>query len=205
MTPTRDVTFQAGAASVSATIVGSVKHTTASGWVETARPLRKSMVEWTGKPLDRLTVPIVLDEWPDGGVQGEVDTLVGWMRRPGGAQTPPTVTCHGPRLPLDVTGRQWALEAVELGDDQLFREDGVLCRQDAVVTLLEQPDDDPTVVKVKADRNPRDIILARRGDTIETVARRELGSAAKAAAIRRLNPGLKAGKPIPPGTVVVIP
>ena len=202
----QDVTFAAGSVSVSAVIVGAVQHTSAGGWVETARPLAKAVPEWTGKPLDRLVVPVLLDEWDtDGSVQGASDTLKGWLRRPGGRETPPTLTCRGPRLPLDTTGFEWVLEALEWGSDQLFSAAGELCRQDVVVTLMEQSSEPPDVVRVQVRPRPRAIVLARQADTLEKIARRELGSPKKWTVLRRLNPGVRAGKAIPAGTVVVVP
>lgn len=201
---TPDVTFQAGKATVSAAIIGPVKRTAASGWQETTRPLMKATPEWTGKPLERLVLPILLDAWDeDGSVQGSLDTLLGLMARPGGQPTPPTVTCRGPRLPVDAAAR-WVVEAVDIGDDVLFTTSGDLARQDVVVTLMEQPADRPTVLRISSAR-PRTITLAKAGDTLEKIARRELRSAKKVTVLRKLNPGVKAGKKIPAGQVIVLP
>lgn len=162
------------------------------------------MPEWTGKPLDRVVLPLLLDGWPDGSVQTAVDTLMGLMRRPAKAATPPVVVCRGPRLPFDAA-RQWVVESVEWGDGQLFTVDGRLARQDVTVTLMESPDDEPTVVKVRGNPTTRRIILAAPGDTLERVARRELGSPKRVGVLRALNPGVRPGRPIKAGTVVVVP
>lgn len=199
-----DVTISAGAVSVSAFITGPVMVSSDSGWTETARPLQKAMPEWTGKPLDRANLPLLLDEWPDGSVQDMADTLMGLMRRPAKAATPPVVTCRGPRMPFDAAAR-WVVESVAWGDDQLFTRDGRLARQDVTVTLMESPDDEPTVVKVRGNPTTRRIILAAPGDTLEKIARRELGSPKRVGVLRALNPGVRPGRPIKAGTVVVVP
>lgn len=202
---TGDVTIAAGSTSVTLTLIGPVSHQQGAGWTETARPMMKAMPEWTGKPLDRVVLPCLLDEWDeDGDIDGDVEALKGMMRRPGGASEPPTVTCRGPRLPFDPAVYRWVIEAVEWGDDQLFGSRGQLCRQDVVVTLMEQPGDEPTITRVSTAAR-RDITLARQGDTLERIARRELGDAKKWTTLRRLNPDLKPGKHIPAGQAVVVP
>ena len=199
-----DVTLSAGQVTVSAILAGTVAVSSGSGWTETGRPLAKAMPEWTGKPLDRVVLPLLLDGWPDGSVQTAVDTLMGLMRRPAKAATPPVVVCRGPRLPFDAA-RQWVVESVEWGDGQLFTVDGRLARQDVTVTLMESPDDEPTVVKVRGNPTTRRIILAAPGDTLARVARRELGSPKRVGVLRALNPGVRPGRPIKAGTVVVVP
>ena len=199
-----DVTLSAGQVTVSAILAGTVAVSSGSGWTETGRPLAKAMPEWTGKPLDRVVLPLLLDGWPDGSMQTAVDTLMGLMRRPAKAATPPVVVCRGPRLPFDAA-RQWVVESVEWGDGQLFTVDGRLARQDVTVTLMESPDDEPTVVKVRGNPTTRRIILAAPGDTLERVARRELGSPKRVGVLRALNPGVRPGRPIKAGTVVVVP
>ena len=200
-----DVTLAAGGTSVTMALIGPVVHSQGSGWAETPRPLMKAMPEWTGKPLDRVTLPCLLDEWDTGAsIDDAVEALKGLMRRPGGASTPPTVTCRGPRLPFDPTAHVWVVDGVEWGDDQVFDDAGQMVRQDLTVTLLEQPRDEPTVVRVSRAAR-RDITLARAGDTLEKVARRELGDAKKWTTLRRLNPDIRPGVKIPAGRAVVIP
>jgi hypothetical protein len=104
------------------------------GWTEQSRARRKSATLWTGKPVLKMTLPIVFDGFINNRpVDNEIATLEKMATiRPQLGQ-PPVVRVHG-AVPHD--DLPWVINAIDWGETIRSR-NGSTLRQHFVVTLWE--------------------------------------------------------------------
>jgi len=177
------------------------------GWEEIARPGRVALTHWLGRSPYRVSIPLVLDAWPEAGQEdyiqtpAELETIIARLERmatptgPGGV--PPIVEVDGAVPHQDL---KWVIENLEWGAAIYAR--ALLprrYRQEVLVTLLENIADDAIGAAARARNKARAntqkgkkhtgyrTYIVKRGDTLQSIAARQLGSAARWGEIGRLN------------------
>lgn len=149
---------------------------------------KKPITHFTGLTTTRMTVPILLDGFADDRDQQPVLSQILALAAPSG--DPVTLTVTGP-LPL--TGRQWWVDDLDLGDLERNTA-GVLLRQALTLTLVEPELGEalPTAVapasggKGAGGAAPT-TYTTKKGDTLLKVSQRVFGTTAAAKQIGDLN------------------
>lgn len=165
--------------------------------------------EFSGTGAMTLTMQLFFDDFSSamGDVTPKINTLLGWMRptrssRDNNKPAPPTVAFRwgGNRQLQDFSG---VLRSV-VANYTIFRIDGTPVQAKVDITIEGQPD-------AVAGQNPTSRSIDSRrthslidGDTLESVAYRELGKASYWRAIAELN-GIDDPQRVPVGTVLLIP
>lgn len=149
------------------------------GWSEVDRPRRSPLTDFLTVPLYRLSISAVLDGYAAGqSVQSQQHTIEK-MARPVGTEKPPIVNVAGsvPRTDID-----WVVEGLEW--DEVTRDDGgTLIRWGVTITLLQYVDPDQVEISGPGNRakckkhGKHKKVTVRKGDTLQKIAARELGSA----------------------------
>ena len=163
------------------------------GWEEVELQDDIAVSDWSGQPLLREDVVLLLDAYPHGSVQREWNTVKKLGRDPNGEETvPPVFRMYGPGL--DYSGKAFVLPAdgIEILEGDLEpikrQSDGDWQRIEFVLHLMEfrRPD----TIKVRRERKkkhrertgvgqakalPRGH-RTKPGDTLAKVAARELGN-----------------------------
>jgi hypothetical protein len=191
------------------------------GWATSVRFGRSPSTWWQG-PQDAATLElqVAIDSRiaPDRSVQRERPAYVREvlaalyrMGRPAaGKGEPPTIAVDCPSLPM-TSGKLWLLQRMPTGSQLVFN--GVLVRQEIALSLIEYvelPAVQRTSAKATRDtKNQRRTrtIQSRPGDTIRTIAVRQLGDAGRWKDIRTWNKSLAKQDPderLRVGTIVVL-
>lgn len=156
-----------------------------------ARPKKKALTVWEGRQPFEMEVPVLLDL---GGqvVEGLRAALDRMATSVNGEKPPPVkILSNKGKLPIpaDISDdADWWLEDLKWGEELRRARDGELVRQEVTITLLERVDDQllktkPKTASTHRSRNYR----VRKGDTLHSIAARELGSAARWREIGDLN------------------
>lgn len=169
------------------------------GWSFQARPRRVGFTEWAGEDPYTLTGPILFDGFAkDRSVEGPVEALNKMLRNPvGPRKEPPVIQVRSVAVPQ--TQRYWVLQSLTPGD-LIRNRHGVLVRAAYTVTLLEYVAGD-VIVSVRqtaaqaAQARARSSSRAgkgksytvKRGDTLGSIAARQLGNSKRGAEIGTLN------------------
>lgn len=156
-------------------------------------PWRTAQSQWVGQAPGELTLPLVLDAYPTGSIEDDWSTLE-TMARPVRAGR-----SNGPPSPLQVSGtvpgtnRWWQITGI-LPGDAIWMPGGYRARQHVTLTLTQWlpvgasdtrgRENQRTATGAKKKRQP---VAVKKGDTLETIARRELGTAKRWKDIAELN------------------
>lgn len=162
------------------------------GWVVTNRPRRVGISVWEGRSPYSMTLPLRLDGWKlDDSVDGDIAILERMALPFGEYKTPPPVSVSrpAPHNQLD-----WVINNLEWGAN-IIRKDGVRLRQDVTITLMEYVIDDILQfagAAAAARENARQqseskLYVVKRGDTLISIAVKQLGSASRWTEIADLN------------------
>lgn len=178
------------------------------GWTEIPRPKRDTAVEWTGRPAAKMILEILLDNFREGThVENRIKNLER-MALPASDRTdPPTIKLDGP---VPHQEKQWVIGTLEWGA-AIWAQDGRRRRQEVKLTLLEKVEDARVAIKSPASKqrgkgktkNTR-IYVIKKGDTLSSIAARQLGAAKRWKEIATLN-GIRDPKNIKPGQKLKIP
>jgi nucleoid-associated protein YgaU len=175
------------------------------GWDVVRRPGRTPVTRWRGRSDLRVDVPLWLNHDRRESIEPQVTLLTGLAGRgPKGSEEEP------PHLVFDTGGispwdaqtypdQRWVIDALTWGSNVLFNHAGNRWRQDATITLLQFIDDQLVSDKSLALRrkqrrgklNVPKTYHVKKGDTLVSIARKELGSVDRWLDIRKLNPGVK--------------
>jgi len=191
------------------------------GWNANDRPRRKAASEWTGTPLETLTVSIVLDGFWGSGlpVEGNIAVLKS-LASPGGlsfGEIPPDVEPPVLRLGGMVPhgNKQWVLNDIAWDEEDTIWIGLQRFRQYAILNFLEY--DAAAPIKTKRPTSASSggtktrTISARKGDTVAEIVRRELkpktGAALRSAIVKvkALNSIRSSKKVLKAGTKVKLP
>lgn len=178
------------------------------GWVVTPRPGRKGLTSWQGVDPFQLSFSAWFDAIFANGTDVEADCndLMTLWRPRGDFNAPRHVRVTGP-IPLsdDV---DWLLTGLSWGPT-LRAANGARRQQQMDITLLEFVDPDSVIRATGAARSASTrarIYTVKPGDTLQSIARVQLGDARRAADIRRENlPALRDGRSIKAGMQILIP
>jgi LysM repeat protein len=179
-----------------------------------ARPKKKALTVWEGRQPFQIEVPLVLYLGPTEIVEGLRSTLdamatsrsQGWID-----EQPPAVKIKSNRgrlpLPADISDdANWWIEDLKWGEELRRASDGELVRKQVNVTLLERIDDElfnasSSTTTTSRGRN----YTVKKGDTLHSIAARELGSAKLWWEITQLNEPLRSDGHLKPGMVLHLP
>lgn len=164
------------------------------GWEEKARPRRPAVVEWAGPAARKATIEILLDAWKTGGSIAAQMAVVD-------ALAPPAPRVEGPVLyvigsPLVPSTVPWVAQSVDFAD-ALERRGGGLARVTVTFTLIEKRTADVVTRSSPAKRStgrngtpsrgqPRKHVV-KAGETLTSIAAKELGHASRWTEIAKLN------------------
>lgn len=162
------------------------------GWESVTRPGRRPLTVWRGAPETTMTLPLIFDGWANGRSQERailtLERLGGLAGRRDGE--PPLLIVRGwPPMAAQRVGSaaRWVITGMEWGDAIRRVSDGHRLRQQVTVTLTLHVEDDRLERLRSSSRPSYRFIRARRGDTYEKIAARELGRARYGARLARLN------------------
>lgn len=185
-----------------------------SSWDSITRPFGRTAVAWRGLPAVTASVDVILDRHStEESVQPAWDILRGLMNH---GPTPVTEANRAP-VPVmvdrgspgsEITGgpgakgnknNRWVITSIEVDDEATIRSDaGNLIRVEASITLLRYTapqalqDSKTTIRKVTRAGSARPKpYKAKRGDTLLSIARRELNDASRWRELQRLNPKIR--------------
>lgn len=185
------------------------------GYEEVERQDDVSATDWTGQAAYREDISVLLDGNDEGRpVDRELNTLLKLARDPNGERVPPVFRVFGPvRYP----GKAWVLPAdgidLEAGEiEPITRKGGSeTLRQEVILHLLEW---NPLGNKKKNKRKgeaPRGFYgsiysyTVREGDTLHSIAARQLGDAAEWKVIGDLNDIKDPNRRLKAGRVLKMP
>lgn len=143
------------------------------GYGSTQRTGRRARTTYQGVDVAGMTIPILLDGWAARKtVAPDIRSLKAMASPSGiGELTPPQ--------PVFVTGtvptpnQWWVIQALEPGDNIRLREsDDAILRHDFVVTVVVPPEDGIIITSGKR-------YTVRPGDTLTSIASRQLGKASR--------------------------
>lgn len=184
------------------------------GWQESERVLRPNSAWWKSRPLSTISLPCMIDIDAIGGpsVERRLEVLY-TMGESHNDDDPPAIRLFGD-VPTATT-QNWKLDNITLGD-RLFQPDNPeeLRRQELTIELSELfIADGVSQATVKSTRpagssaRRRRTIASKQGDTLRSIAVRQLGSSGEYTKIRSWNPKLAKTDPDAPlrvGTQVVL-
>lgn len=167
------------------------------GFEDVPRPLRRGVPRWRGTATPTLPLALVLIDptFAGASIEAARRTL---MKLAGGMTAhdpePPRLLLNGEALTSEVTGarQRWVIaEPPEWGTDpgEVLRDPDTMARvKQHVGLVLMLAADDPPVVSAPAAAAPQyRYVSAKRGDTYELIAKRELGEKRLAHRLARLN------------------
>lgn len=197
---------------------GSTRVDEDAGWTVVSRPKRVGVTEWTGTAPTSIVVPSLLDGFTnDRSVESDITYLRSIMRAPVAGQ-PTLVRLDGP-LPLNhliwfVGGLTWG--------DEVRRDDGHRTRAFVEITFTEYVVADLIVGSPKSPAEKAQeragvpaggpaggaggnrTYTVRSGDTLATIAAKQLGSANRWREIANLN-GIRDPKRLKVGSTLRLP
>ena len=155
------------------------------GWAETARPRKVATTAWEGSSPFRLAVKLRIGEHRRlRSVEADCRRLDRLATRQGRPE-PPIIAIHARQLPVTATQiEDWVVESLEWGP-ATYNANGARVMADASLTLMQHvwPGEaeilpaSRRVVCSKA-RSPVKHYTVKKGDTIQKISARYLGSAA---------------------------
>jgi LysM repeat protein len=176
------------------------------GWTVVEAEGAKGTLEFSGTEPQRWTVPLKLDGWSTGeNLQDAWDLLLS-LASEQGYDPPPQVRLAG-TIPPDLSSRAWVIEKPVPGSERLTNQGNELLRAQVTLNLIEASFARNIASPIKqAQRavkgaHPSRTIRARAGDTLVSIASRELGNPERWRDISKLNGGrqpdnVKAGQKI---------
>lgn len=195
------------------------------GWITIDRYRRRPITEWQGPGPLRIQIPVAFENWAAGegvqleqdiraleqmaGLDGPVKGHHGLLREP-----PRLIVDSGGFIPHDfhdASQLRWVIEELQWAEGSLRNKAGNRLRQPATITILNYQADDAlesqsATLKRRAGKRKGKTYKTHPGDTLSKVAAKQLGSAKKWRALRKLNPKFRdPGKVLPTHTVLKLP
>ena len=185
------------------------------GWASSDRVLQPSARWWQTQPGETMTIPGILDlNVPAGApsIETRLTRLYLMGRTYGKHDQPPTIRLRGDLRPED-RQRQWIMQDIQLADRQMDGP-GVILRQHLTVSF-EGYYELPSVegVSIKQTRKPGASqprtrhVRVKKGDTLRSIAVRELGASGDYKEIQGWNPKLAnvdPDQPLQPGLIITL-
>jgi|GEM_PF-3290949 len=209
--PSHNLRFLARLGDTSSTPAGGV-----GGWEVIPRPRRRPLTAWRGTPDPQcLSIPVLIDGWPNQSVEDECQTLLVMGGLHGSDQKPPELVLRGD-VPYNADRRpnlRWVIESLDWGAYARRADDDARVRQAVMINLMV-PEEDDRIKRLKSrSRSAGDrsrIVHAPKGSTYEKIAAKELDSKRLGGRLAKYNdarsPDVKFSKPrrvkIPPNSVI---
>lgn len=175
------------------------------GFQVTPRPKKAALTVWQGRDPFTLTIPMLLHRHGNS-IEDEIHDL-GVLSSGTSRGAPPQVNVQGAILVPTHAGRDWTIEDLQWGAARR-RRNGTITRQEVTVVLQEFVDDTSLPTSTEDTlRNGRTIIRhyrVKHGDTLLSIAARELGDAKRWTDIAVLN-GLRSSGQLKPGRLIRLP
>ena len=186
------------------------------GWASSDRVLQPAARWWQTQPGETLNLPGILDLYEAPASAPSIETRLTRLylmgRTYGKHNEPPTIKLRGDIRPED-RQRKWILQDIQLADRQMDSP-GVILRQYLTVAL-EGYYELPAVegVSLKQTRLPGASqprtrhVRVKKGDTLRSIAVRELGASGDYKEIQAWNPKLKnvdPDQPLQPGLIITL-
>jgi hypothetical protein len=174
-----DIEIEVPVGNFGARLVGGL-----GGFEEVERQDDVSATDWVGQAALRQDISILLDGYATGdSVERELNTILKLGRDPNGERVPPVFRVWGP---VYYEGKAWVLppDGIDLdgGEIEPIRRpgNGELLRQEVILHLLEFNPPDTIRIRGKHAKHGRTAVgkgrvVSRRGDTLHSLAARELG------------------------------
>jgi len=156
------------------------------GWEEIERPKRAPIINWKGAPSRRLELPLILEGFGDDEPVDDKLFILARLASADGMQEPPKVTVSGTAIPGAVVV-QWVISELNWKATAL-NDSGARTRVEVSLSLIEAIGDDAIERTPKA---PAKTYKVQKGDTLTSIAAKELGLANRWREIVNLNPEYK--------------
>lgn len=184
------------------------------GWQTTERMFQRPARWFQAPPVDTMTISGILDR--DEHARGHtIKTRLGWlydMARAGKQDEPPIVKLWGDIAPYDQR-LKWVVQDITLGD-RIMSGAGTFVLQHVTVAL-EGYDALPRVAKASVRRTratggaapQRRVIRTLKGDTLRTIAVKQLGTSGQYTLLRQWNKQFAQtdpDQPLKPGLLMVL-
>lgn len=161
---------------------------------EIARPKLTSITEFAGSTPYRMQLGVILDGLADGRDQEPFARNLRRMISYDEIPQPPRITVAGVGVPG--TEYTWVIEDLVWDSNAIISDTGALLRQPVQLTLLQFVTDQRLRLLAAANQarqrtsstaKPKKIYVVKSGDTLQEIAKKQLGSAAKWKDIAKLN------------------
>ncbi len=179
------------------------------GWTVVPAEGAKGTLEFSGTEPQRWTLPLKLDGWSaQEDLQEQWDLLLS-LAAEQGYDPPPQVRLAG-TVPHDLSSRAWVIEKPAPGSERLINEGNQLLRAQITLDLIEAVFARNIASPLKqAQRSAKGshsshTIRARSGDTLVSIAARELGNPERWRDLMKLNGGLQPDN-VKPGQSIRLP
>lgn len=157
------------------------------GWRSDRRPRKSALTVWDGRAPFELPITMLLYHHGNS-VMGSIKTLGNLAT--GHQASPPTVRVTGALMVPDTPSDEWVIQDIGWGK-AIRRKDAAITSQVVTVTLLEHVDDKLLAASTLRDRQGRKTVIrhykVKKGDTLRSIAARQLGDAKRWADIAGLN------------------
>ncbi|GAB6901870.1 LysM peptidoglycan-binding domain-containing protein [Kineosporia succinea] len=189
------------------------------GWKIIDRPRKRSMTEWQGPQPMRASLQMLFDGFAASRLGQSQAQSIAYLERhfapTNGALVPPAFRVLG-AWPLD-EAMHWVCDGLQVDDDTAMtivrRSDRVPLRTLVTLSLLQYVPGD-VIIKTSAAKRSKEkqgsgsktkIYVVKQGDTLGKIAAKQLGSAKRAADIKKLNPSIRDPKHLKVGLRLKLP
>jgi hypothetical protein len=176
------------------------------GWDTVQRPKKASLTVWEGRDPFQLTIPLLLSR-AGQPVSSDIHDIA--VLSSGTSKgRPPLVQVFGTIMLPVHAGDDWVIQDVSWGESIWRQTDAVIIRQHVTLTLLEFVDDQLLPASTLASRRDGRAIIrhyrVKKGDTLRSIAARQLGDPRRWSDIAVLN-GLRSSGKLKPNTLLKLP
>jgi len=183
------------------------------GWDVIDRPKRVGATQWNGKPPFQMEVPLMFDGWADNNSIESVFRRFEEMALPVAERKPPPVLKVTGPIPWG-GGNEWVITHIEPTGSLRRRSDGHRVRQSCTVTLRRYVEIERIGQKAASRARGKNktkgktgkgrVYIVKKGDTLSSIAAKQLGDASRWREIARLN-NIRDPRDIRPGQRLRLP
>lgn len=188
-------------------------------WTTVTVPRRREILQFDGESLVKISFSITLNQWPDGNIEDPCGRIYGWAARIGLPFQPTIIRVYGP---IPYSGLRYVITGIEQMETRR-RNDGIRCYQELKLEITEYNEPDlivqtaPTPPAVAAQARAQEAapqnsvagpaqktVTVRKGETLSSIAARELGKASRWTELASLN-GVRDPRKLQIGQVLKLP